>query len=132
MGKQAQDVHDVREMADHVARLIAERFGGAGRGEHPDLARMLRRRGGALPRRLRREARALAMADRDSAHPRIARQLDLPALSRAYRALCAHLEPLGQLQRWRDRSVGVAATLALGLVVLGVVAVWIALRRGLI
>ena len=54
MTRQATSPDDIRDMADEVARLIAARFGGARRGERPPLGVMLRRRGGALPRRLRK------------------------------------------------------------------------------
>ena len=119
-------------MADEVARLIAARFGGARRGERPPLSEMLRRRGGALPRRLRRQAWMLAQADQLSAQPKIARQLDLSALSRAHRALTAHLQPLGELSRWQGRAIGFAASVALGLLVLAAGVVWILLRRGIL
>ncbi|MFC0199423.1 hypothetical protein ACFFIZ_03610, partial [Paracoccus rhizosphaerae] len=51
---------DIPRMADQIAALIASRFGGARRGERPPLHVMLRRRGGALPPRLRRRAARLA------------------------------------------------------------------------
>ena len=66
MTRHATCPDDIREMADEVSRLIAARFGGARRGERPPLHIMLRRRGGALPRRLRRQAHALAQADQEA------------------------------------------------------------------
>lgn len=130
MRRHATGPDDIREMADEVSRLLAARFGGARRGERPPLQVMLRRRGGALPRRLRRQAAALAQADQLSAQPKIARQLDLARLSRAHQALLAHLQPLGELSRWQGRAIGFAATVALGLLVLAAAVVWIMLRRG--
>lgn len=132
MTRHASGPDDIRAMADEVARLMASRFGGARRGESPPLHAMLRRRGGALPRRLRAHAAALAEADIRSAQPRIARQLDLARLSRAHAALVAHLRPLGELSRLRHGAAGLAATIALGLLVLAAAAVWIMVRRGLI
>ena len=117
-------------MADEVSRLIAARFGGARRGERPPLHVMLRRRGGALPRRLRKQAWRLAQADQISAQPKVARQLDRASLSRAHRALVAHLQPLGELSRWRGRAIGFAASVALGLLVLAAGVVWILTWRG--
>lgn len=117
-------------MADEVSRLMASRFGGARRGEQPPLSLMLRRRGGALPRRLRRLARMLAQADHSTAQPKIARQLDLVRLSRAHAALVAHLQPLGELSRWQNRAVAFGATLAMGLLILGILAVWVLSQRG--
>lgn len=121
---------DIRDMADEVSRLIASRFGGVRRGERPPLHVMLRRRGGALPRRLRRKAAALAHADQLSAQPKIARQLDLAGLSRVHHALTAHLQPLGELSRWQGRAITFAASVALGLLVLAAVVVWVLVRRG--
>lgn len=117
-------------MADEVARLMAARFGGARRGERPPLHVMVRRRGAALPGKLRKHARRLAEADRISAQPRIARQQDLAALSRAHAALVGHLQPLGELSRWQGRAIGFAASVAFGLLVLAALIVWIMVRRG--
>lgn len=130
MTREARTTEDLHEMADEVSRLMAARFGGARRGERPPLEVMLKRRGGALPRKLRRPAQQLAEADRISAQPRIARQLDLPALSRAHAALMGHLQPLGELSRWQGRALSFAASLSLGLLVLGAVVLWIMVRRG--
>lgn len=130
MTRHATGPDDIRDMAHEVSRLMASRFGGARRGEQPPLAVMLRRRGGALPRRLRRQAAALAKADQRSAQPKVARQLDLAGLSRAHAALIAHLQPLGELSRWQGRAAAFAASVVLGLLVLGAVALWILVRRG--
>jgi len=120
----------VREMADEVAALMAERLGGRRRGAGADLATMIRRRGGALPRRLRREARVLLEAERLCASPRIARQIDPAAVERAHAALVRHLRPLGSLARWQGRGLSVAAAIAFGLMVLGAAVIWVLSWRG--
>lgn len=130
MTRSATGPDDIRDMADEVSRLIAARFGGARRGERLPLHVMLRRRGGALPPRLRKQAVALARADQLSAQPKIARQLDLATLSRAHQALTAHLQPLGELSRWRGRVITFAASVTLGLLVLAAIVIWMLLRRG--
>lgn len=130
MSRIAQNIDDVRDMADEIARLMVERFGGARRGDRPDLQAMLRRRGGALPRRLRKSARLLAEADMQGAQPKIARQLDLPAISRAHDALLAHLRPLGEIGRWRNHALNFVASVVLGLLVLAGIVIWLMLRRG--
>ncbi|AXC50455.1 hypothetical protein DRW48_12890 [Paracoccus suum] len=122
----------VQQWAGEVAALMASRFGGARRGPVPDLATMLQRRGGALPRRLRREAVLLAEADRLSHQPRIARQLDLRAAQRAHLALTQHLRPLGALSRWRDRIGGPLAAAVLGLMLIAAAVIWMMVRRGAI
>lgn len=132
MTRKAHSFEDIPRMAGEVAELMAARFGGAPRGERPPLRLMLERRGGALPLRLRAGAARLAEAGRLSAQPKVARQLPLQRLRRDHAALVAHLRPLGALSRWQGRAVGIAAALALGLLVLAGVALWIALKRGLI
>ena len=128
--KQATNPDELRDMADEVARLMAERFGGARRGEFPDLTTMIRRRGAALPGKLRKHAAKLAQADSLTASPRIARQMDLVPANRAYAALTGHLQPLGKVSRWKNRAVNFAASVAFGLLILGALVLWIMVRRG--
>jgi hypothetical protein len=130
MSRDVQSFEDIQVMADEVSRLMVARFGGARRGERPSLQVMLRRRGGALPAKLRKPARKLAEADRISAQPKVARQLDLAALSRAHAALTEHLRPLGELSRWRGRAISFAASVTFGLLVLAAAVIWIMVRRG--
>ncbi|MDP5306178.1 hypothetical protein [Paracoccus spongiarum] len=130
MSRDVHSFHDIHDMADEVSRLMVARFGGARRGERPPLHVMMARRGGALPRKLRKSAARLAEADRISAQPRIARQLDLTSLGRAHAALTAHLRPLGELSRWRGRAISFAASVSFGLLVLAAVVVWVMVRRG--
>ncbi|WP_411837330.1 hypothetical protein [Paracoccus sp. ME4] len=130
MMRKAHSFEDIPVMADEIADLIAARFGGARRGERPDLALMLRRRGGALPARLRRRAARLAEAQRLSRQPRVARQLPLDRLSRDHAALSAHLRPLGGAARLQGRAVGIAASVAFALLMVGALSIWVALRQG--
>ncbi|MDB6176169.1 hypothetical protein PAF17_01445 [Paracoccus sp. Z330] len=130
MKRDAITYTDIQPMADEVSGLIKARFGGARRGEQPPLAVMLRRRGGALPRKLRNAAARLAEAERLSAQPKVARQLRLDGLDRAHTELVAYLRPLGEISRWRGRAVSFAASVCFGLLVLGAVIVWIMVQRG--
>lgn len=121
---------DIRKMADEVAGLMAARFGGQRRGQRRDLAEMIRKKGAAMPRRLRREARFLAWADAQVGQPKLARQVDFMQVLRAYDALVSHLEGLGQSRRLWCSVLNVAATVAFGLLLAGAAAIWILLRRG--
>lgn len=132
MKQQAATIADIHRMADEVAQLMASRFGGARRGEQPRLQDMVRRRGAALPRKLRRLAQELARADRLCAQPRVARQQDMRALSDAHHALTRHLRPLGEVSRFQHRAVQVAAVLALALLLMTGLAIWLAMQRGLL
>ena len=125
-------IDEIRPKADEVASLMAARFGGLKRGQQADLDSMMRKRGGALPRRLRREARFMAEADRLAGHPRLARQVDRTRYDRAHRALTAYLRPLGQGARLRGRAAGLAASLVMGLMLLGALVVWLMTARGLL
>ncbi|WP_410218542.1 hypothetical protein [Paracoccus sp. (in: a-proteobacteria)] len=132
MTRKAQSFEDISRMADEVAQLMASRLGGVRRGEHPRLQTMIRRRGAALPPRLRRRALRLAEADQLAAQPRVARQLPLRPLARDHAALVAHLRPLGEISRWQGRLTGIAASIMLGLVVLAAAALWIMVKRDLL
>lgn len=132
MTRKTHSFDDIPAMADEIAVLMASRLGGARRGERPPLLVMLRRRGGALPARLRARAARLAEADLLCAQPKIARQLPRDRLGRDHAALSAHLRPLGELSRWQGRATTFAASVALGLLVVGALAIWIMVQRGLI
>ena len=130
MRQQAQTIDDIRRMADEVAQLMVSRFGGGRSGDRPSLDEMFRRRGAALPRRLRGPARRLAEADRRCAQPRVGRQQDMRAVSRAYHALTSHLRPLGEVSRFQNRALHIGASVALALLLIAAGAIWIMLRRG--
>lgn len=130
MVRDTKTFDEIGPMADEVSRLLSARFGGARRGELPPLHVMVRRRGGALPRKLRKEAMRLAEADRLSAQPKIARQQDMAALERGHRALLGYLQPLGEISRWQGRAISFAASVALGVLVLAAVVIWILVWRG--
>lgn len=125
-------IEEIRPMADEVAGLMASRFGGVKRGQQPDLDSMMRKRGGALPRRLRRAGLALAQADLVSGHPKLARQMDLGKLQQAHRALTGHLRPLQATRAGGGGAVGLVARVVFGLLILGAIALWIMTGRGLL
>jgi hypothetical protein len=130
-------IDDIRPMADEVATLMAARmgragWGGARRGTPPDLDLLLRRRAGALPRRLRREARIIADAARMAGQPRLACQVDLVRFQRAHGALIRQLGPALRNMDGPSWATTIAARVVLGLMVLAAVALWILLRRGVI
>lgn len=125
-------IENIRPMADEVASLMVARFGGAKRGQYADLTSMFRKRGGALPRKLRREARIMADADRMADQPKLARQVDFDRFERAHKALTGYLRPLGKGARLQGGAIGIAASVLFGLLVLGAVAIWIMVARGLI
>lgn len=121
---------DIRGWADEVAMLMASRLGGLRRGEQVTLATMIRRRGGALPRRLARQAKLLAEAEAVAGSPRIARQIDFAAAAKAHAALVAYLKPFGRVTRVQQRATNLVASILFGLLVMGAVIVWVLVWRG--
>ena len=122
-------IDEIRPKADEIASLMAARFGGLRRGQPAELGDMLRKRGGALPRRLRRAARLLAEADRMAGQPKLARQVDLIRLDHAHRALTGYLRPLGRGARWQGGATLIAARVILGLLLVALLA-WFATGLG--
>ena len=125
-------IENIRPMADEVAGLMAARFGGLKRGQQADLDSMMRKRGAALPRRLRREARIMLDGDRMAGQPKLARQVDIDRFQHAHKVLTGYLRPLGKGGRLQGGAISIAASVLFGLLMLGAVAVWIMIARGLI
>lgn len=119
---------DIRELADEVAALMAQRLGG--RAEAVDLPRMVRRKGAALPRRLRGQAEWLAEAAVLAGHPRINRQLDHGRAQAAHRALTRYLRRFGEGQRLAHGALDIAARVMVALLVVGGLTVWYLVGSG--
>lgn len=125
-------IQNIRIMADEVASLMAARFGGLKRGQYAVLEVMMRRRGAALPRRLRRDAMLLVKADQVADMPKLAKQQDFEALNRAHRNLTTYLKPLGHKGRMQDGALNLGATLVFALLVIAAVAIWMLVKRGIL
>ena len=54
------------------------------------------------------------------------------ATARAHAELIRYLRPLGASARWQEGALNVAAAVMLGLLLVGAIAVWIMVRRGLV
>ena len=121
---------NVRSWAEEVAVLMATRLGGVRRGEAVSLDTMIRRRGGALPRKLLKKARILRDAEAVTMAPKIARQTDFSAAAQAHADLVAYLKPFGRLTRVQQKATNFAASVVFGLLVLGIAIVWVLVWRG--
>ncbi|MDO5642438.1 MAG: hypothetical protein Q4G26_08665 [Paracoccus sp. (in: a-proteobacteria)] len=121
---------NVRSWAEEVAVLMATRLGGARRGEVVTLDTMLRRRGGALPRKLYKKAVILRDAEALTLAPKIARQADFRPAAQAHADLVAYLKPFGRVTRMQDKMTNFAASVLFGLLILGAVVIWVLLWRG--
>ena len=121
---------DVQALADEVAQLMVQRFGGARRGQRPDLRTMLRRRGRALPRKQRRAAETLAKLQAQAVIPKVARQIDTTPALRAHAELVKYLRPLGAAARWTHGATNIAAAVMFGLMILAACVLWVLVWRG--
>jgi len=98
----------IEQMAERVAELMADRLGVSGRS----LTDKLKRGGRKLPRRVRKEAEALALAAEHAAHPVLSQRVDAARTARAYDACLRHLKPIGAEARWRGRVLDFVARVA--------------------
>lgn len=121
---------NVRSWAEEVAVLMATRLGGARRGEVIDLDTMVRRRGGALPRKLYKKAVTLRDAEMVTNAPKIARQTDFREAAQAHADLVAYLKPFGRVTRMQEKATNFAASVVFGLLMLGLVVIWVLVRQG--
>ncbi len=78
---------DLREKAEHLARLMGERLDATGEGFEARLAHAGKR----LPRHIRAEGRLIAEALALAEHPTLSRQIDQRRLKRACRAVERYL-----------------------------------------
>tara|TARA_R110002095_G_scaffold210915_3_gene198509 strand:+ start:533 stop:907 length:375 start_codon:yes stop_codon:yes gene_type:complete len=91
-----------------------------------DLEQALRKAGRRLPRRVRGQGARLVAAQKMAGNPKLARQMDGPALSRAYTAVHDHLKAIDVADRRRGMLLSLAAAIALNiLVVSGAFLVWL-------
>lgn len=118
----------VQQMADRVAELMEQRLRVRGKG----LAEKLRRGGRALPRKVRKEAAYLAECAELAQHPKVQLMLDHERVARAYDICLRHLNGIGAADRMVGALLGVAGSVAFGLLVVAGLFLAIAVWRGLI
>jgi hypothetical protein len=116
----------IQQMADRVAGLMEERLGVGGTG----LSAKMRRGGRLLPRKVRAAAQRLADAAERAQNPKLLVQVDLGAVSADYDICVRHLGSLGAKRGLGGLILSAAATLALGLLVLGLVWLYIRWSQG--
>lgn len=116
------------QMSERVSQLLADRLGARGHS----LRERVESRARKLPRKVRRAARELVAAQALAASPKMARRLDPGTVGRAYEVCVHHLAPLGAGARLRSFALTVVTASALGIVVIGALAVIVARMRGLI
>lgn len=116
----------IQQMADRIAALMDERL----RIRGGDLSRKLRKGGRLLPRKVRQAAQDLADAAERARNPKLLIQIDMEKVSADYDTCLHHLSGLTRRGGVVNLLVGVAATVALGLLIAGLVWLFIQQKTG--
>ena len=116
----AMEIGEIEARAEEIGGLLRQKARLRGRSLETQMARARR----ALPRRLRRDGARLAQAAQMAGHPKLARQIDLPAVEASYDRLKAHLGGIDPKARRRRAWLDAAALVALVVLVAGAGAVW--------
>ncbi len=101
-------VQSIDEKVEAVQDLLKAKFGVRKRA----LPKMLAKTGRRLPRGMHKRAQVLIEAQKLGGNPKLMRQMDQTALTRAYEALTAHLEAIDVAERRKDRLLKLAGVLA--------------------
>ena len=118
----------IQQMAERVSSMMGERLGIRG----VDLTAKLKRGGRVLPRRVRSAAQDLARAAEMSKNPRLLVQVDEGQVASQFDICIKHLSAIDRRSRRLGALMGMAASVALGLLVLGAGAIAILRWRGYI
>ena len=105
----------IQQMADRIAGLMEERLGIRGKG----LSEKLRRGGRLLPRGVRAQAKDLADLAEKSKNPKLLVQIDQARVAACYATCLRHLSARRGGSAILHALVRVAATVGLGLLVVG-------------
>ena len=117
----------ITQMADRVSQLLGTRYRVSG-----DLATQTARVRRQLPAKVLYALETLASAQQMSHHPRLAAQIDTEAVAEAYDTALKHLNRVGLWDRRKGAALGIAASIAFSLLVVGVGLVAVLRWRGFI
>lgn len=121
-----QETQDINAKIEAVQALLNEKFGVRKRA----LGKMLRSTGRRLPRRLRSRARVLVQAQELTAHPKLARRVDLAAVKQAHDEIAAHLRGIDVADRRKGAALSMAGSVAFNVLAVAVVFVGFLWWRG--
>jgi hypothetical protein len=116
----------VQQMAQRVSGLLADRLRARGDG----LEARLRQTGRQLPRKVRQAAERLALAEARSMVPKLLLLVNEAEVARDYDICVRHLTALSPMGGMMAGVVRIAASVALGLLVLALVAGGIVWAQG--
>lgn len=118
----------IQQMADRVAAMMEERLGTGGAG----LAAKLKKAGRSLPRPVREAAGRLAEAALMAQNPKLLVQIDDERVAADYDACLRHLSGLSVWGRRKGFIGNFAASVAMTLIVVGVLLAGVLYWRGLV
>lgn len=116
----------IHQMAERVADMLEQRLGASGK----DLTAKLRRVKRRLPRKVASAAQELADASERAKNPKLLVQINQTTVAENYDVCVRHLATVKAGGRARGLLISVAATLALGLLILAVVVIAVQRMRG--
>lgn len=115
------DVDELRARIEALREQLREVHGIRGQ----DLGHALRRSKRFLPRRIRRAGFRLAEAERMLGHPKLERLVEFDAMRAAHETVSEHLNAVDVADLRRGRILGIAAAMAVNVILVVVLfAVW--------
>jgi len=118
----------IQQMADRVAGLMEERLRVRGQG----LSEKLRKGGRLLPRKVRAAAEVLAQGAAMAQNPKLLLQVDQAAVAAAYDTCVRHLGGVNGADRRTGLVVGVAASIAMSVLVVALLVIAVLIWRGFV
>lgn len=117
---------DTDRILKSISHLLATRLGAKG----PTLAIQLRRAGRSLPKAMRREGRVLAHAEQLRLHPKLYHTIQPAEVTRAHKALRAHLRGVNAMDRRLGGVLGFLGAVSAGVLLIGAVVLGVLVWRG--
>ncbi|MEF3046855.1 hypothetical protein [Pseudotabrizicola sp. L79] len=118
----------IQQMADRVAEMMEQRLRIRGSG----LEAKLRKGGRLLPRKVRLAAERLAEAAEKARNPKFLVQIDMARVAADYDQCVRHLASVTRQGWLKPLMISVAASVALGLLIVGAIWVYIQYNAGVL
>ena len=118
----------LQNQADEISKLLTTQLRVKGR----TLDVQFRRAGRRLPKKLRADVARLISARAVAQNPKIARMVDVEEVSAGSDRVIAYLRNIDPWEGFKDRWLGILATISAALIFTFVVAVYVLWSRGLV
>jgi hypothetical protein len=119
---------DIHKQVEDISALLTKKLGLRARTFQAQVHKARR----LLPRALRRDLIYLAQAESLADNPKLHRMIDMPRLDAAHRNALAYLDRIDIKQRRWSAALGVAASIAFGLLITAVLVIVMLVQRGLV